>query len=198
VNSGRSGSGHKSQDRSILETNLNAAREIARQIRLRDIGGLIVVDFIDMENQRDRKHVYYEMANHMKTDKAKHKILPINDLGLLCMSRQRVRESIAYAMSESCPLCEGLGRIVSQQTLAIKIEREIKKIMHEYKEIELKVHPSVSQFLDEERLQEWRKQYRMKVINVKVVPEFKYNQFEIEGKGLKVSRISMLFDDLFS
>jgi ribonuclease G len=122
VNTGRFvGSGD--QETTIFQTNIDAAREIARQIRLRDIGGLIICDFIDMYNRENRRKLYEEYKACFKNDLAKRAINPVTDFGIIEMTRERVRPSHMHALSEPCPYCSGLGRILSKQTMTTKIER---------------------------------------------------------------------------
>ncbi len=134
VNTGRN-KGGKDQDKTILQTNLEAAEEIARQLRLRNIGGLIVLDFIDMRNQRDQKQVLNVFKDHVKRDKARTHILPISQLGLMEMTRQRVQESISRAVYMECPSCKGKGIIKSPETMSVEIQRALTRVM--------KLHPGV-------------------------------------------------------
>jgi len=134
VNTGRN-KGGKDQDKTILQTNLEAAEEIARQLRLRNIGGLIVLDFIDMRNQRDQKQVLNLFKDHVKRDKARTHILPISQLGLMEMTRQRVQESISRAVYMECPSCKGKGIIKSPETMSVEIQRALTRTM--------KLHPGV-------------------------------------------------------
>ncbi|MCE0483806.1 MAG: Rne/Rng family ribonuclease [Methylacidiphilales bacterium] len=134
VNTGRN-KGGKDQDKTILQTNLEAAEEIARQLRLRNIGGLIVLDFIDMRNQRDQKQVLNAFKDHVKRDKARTHILPISALGLMEMTRQRVQESISRAVYMECPSCKGKGIIKSPETMSVEIQRALTRVM--------RLHPSV-------------------------------------------------------
>jgi len=134
VNTGRN-KGGKDQDKTILQTNLEAAEEIARQLRLRNIGGLIVLDLIDMRNQRDQKQVFQAFKEHVKRDKARTHILPISQLGLMEMTRQRVQESISRAVYMECPSCKGKGIIKSPETMSVEIQRALTRVM--------KLHPGV-------------------------------------------------------
>ncbi|MDB4793717.1 Rne/Rng family ribonuclease [Methylacidiphilales bacterium] len=134
VNTGRN-KGGKDQDKTILQTNLEAAEEISRQLRLRNIGGLIVLDFIDMRNPRDQKQVLSQFKEHMKRDKAKTHILPISQLGLMEMTRQRVQESISRAVYMECPSCKGKGIIKSPETMSVEIQRALTRVM--------RLHPGV-------------------------------------------------------
>ncbi len=122
VNTGRYvGSGD--QETTIFETNIQAARETARQIRLRDIGGLIICDFIDMYSRENRRKLFEEYKACFKNDRAKRAINPVTDFGIIEMTRERVRPSHMHILSEPCPYCFGLGRILSKQTMSTKIER---------------------------------------------------------------------------
>lgn len=197
INSGRY-AGKKDREESIFFTNMIAVREIYRQVRLRDIGGLIVLDFIDMKDRKNRRHIYDEMVRLFNQDKAKQKILQINDLGVMVMSRQRQQESIPFTLSESCPMCEGLGRIVSGSTLTINIERDIKKYISEHrsKEIKLTIHPFINQYLPQDLLADWEHRYKTPISLVENT-KFKYSQYELLGSGQK-SALKTFFNDLFS
>lgn len=126
VNTGRFTGKAKVED-AIFETNIHAAREIARQIRLRDIGGILIVDFIDMENKEHRRKVFEEFKNALKRDRSQTYISSISDLGLIEMTRQRVRPSFMYTLSDPCPVCSGIGRVLSKESVAMKVERWFKR-----------------------------------------------------------------------
>ncbi len=145
VNTGRFVGG-RDQEQTIFETNLQAAREIARQIRLRDIGGLIVCDFIDMYNRDNRRKLYDEFNRAFKYDRAKRAINPVTEFGLIEMTRERVRPSHMHTLSETCPTCEGLGRIISKDNLATKIERWFlrAKAGKKYDKFHLVVNPDLA------------------------------------------------------
>jgi ribonuclease G len=150
VNSGRS-VGHRDQEMNAYETDLEAAREIARQLRLRDIGGIVVIDFIDLRNEKLRGRVVNELHKELKRDQAVFDILPMNDFGLVSLTRERVRPSLFVRYSEPCPRCEGLGRVPSRSMLVTKIERRLQQLKSETGErsFVLKVHPDVATFLSE-------------------------------------------------
>lgn len=151
VNTG-SYTGRKDPAKTILRTNLEAASEIARQLRLRDIGGIIVCDFIDMDEQANRDKVLQEMRGHVGRDRARTKLFGITDLGLLQMSRQRVRPSLIQMMTVPCDSCGGTGRVLSPDTVVRRIERSILRAQHdgEKRDLTLRVHPSVALYLLEE------------------------------------------------
>jgi ribonuclease G len=151
VNTG-SYTGRKDPAKTILRTNMDAAAEIARQLRLRDIGGIIVCDFIDMDEQSNRDKVLQEMRRHVGHDRARTKLFGISDLGLLQMSRQRVRPSLIQMMTEPCPSCDGTGRVLSPDTVVRRIERSILRARHEgeKRDMMIRVHPGVALYLLEQ------------------------------------------------
>jgi ribonuclease G len=147
VNTGRN-KGSKDVDKMILETNLEAAEEVSRQLRLRNIGGLVVVDFIDMRSRRDQQAVYRAMKDRLKRDKAKTQILPISQLGLMEMTRQRLNESLSESVYDVCSYCNGRGRVKSTMTMSVELQRRVAKILQKYPEdthhdLLLVVHPDV-------------------------------------------------------
>jgi ribonuclease G len=151
VNTGRY-TGKKDPEKTILRTNLEAAREIARQIRLRDIGGIIVCDFIDMESRGNREKVLQELRTHLGRDRARTKALAVSELGLVEMTRQRVRPSLWHSMTTECPTCGGSGRVFTPEVVARRLERAIKRVGHERREpqISVRLHPEVALYLLEE------------------------------------------------
>ncbi len=129
VNSGHKVSGSGDMDNAILHVNMEAAEEIARQIRLRDIGGLIVVDFIDMKNVGHKNDLMKAMQDFMQKDRAQHTILPLSKFGLMQITRQRVRPEIEINTSEACPSCNGSGKINSSSLLIDDIERDLEFVL---------------------------------------------------------------------
>jgi len=148
VNSGRYAA-KKDQELNSLKTDLEAAREIVRQLRLRDIGGLIVVDFIDLEDEKNRKKIYDELKKEFKKDRAKTALLPMTEFGLMQITRERVRENIVQSMTEVCPYCEGTGLLTKKSNLIHEIEGWLKRYKMEgkYNSLILKVHPSLGEKL---------------------------------------------------
>jgi ribonuclease G len=151
VNTGRY-TGKKDPEKTILRTNLEAAREIARQIRLRDIGGIIVCDFIDMETRSNRDKVLQELRTHLGRDRARTKALAVSELGLVEMTRQRVRPSLWHSMTTDCPTCAASGRVFTPEVVARRLERALKRAGHEHRERQLaiRLHPEVALYLLEE------------------------------------------------
>lgn len=148
VNSGRYAAS-KEQEENSLRTNLEAAREISRQIRLRDLGGIIVIDFIDMLDDRNKKKVYDEMKKEFKRDRSKHTILPLTDFCIMQITRQRQRQSIIHSFTEPCPVCGGTGMIQSKTTILSHIERWLRRYRAEGKELRLhlRVNPSMAEYI---------------------------------------------------
>jgi ribonuclease G len=148
VNSGRF-VGKKDPEKTIFKTNSEAAKEIARQMRLRDIGGIIVCDFIDMETRQNRERVLNELRTHLGRDRARTKAFAVSDLGLIEMTRQRVRQSHLQSMTESCPICGGTGRVFTPETIVRRMERSVRRIAVEGRKDNLvvKLHPDTAIYL---------------------------------------------------
>jgi len=167
VNTGRH-KGGKDQEATILKVNLEAAEEICRQLRLRNMGGLIVLDFIDMKGGRDRQQVYNRMRDGLRRDKAKTHILPITQLGLMEMTRQRHTESVRSAVYDDCPYCKGRGKVKSAITMSVEIQRKLQEILKKRTrdetdfQLRIVVNPTVLDRLrteDEKHLIEMEKRY---------------------------------------
>jgi ribonuclease G len=152
VNSGRSGKGKTDLEESLVQINLDAAEEIARQLAIRNIGGLIICDFIDMRSSKNRRRVLDKLRECMKGDSAKVTILGMSEFGLVEMTRQRSRESLVQTLCDDCPYCDGQGVIKSPETMAIELERGLKKILKEESQFALRlvVHPQLENYLKTE------------------------------------------------
>ena len=149
VNSGRST--ETEQEKNAVKTNMEAIREIARQLRLRDIGGIIIIDFIDMKNAENRRRIFNLMKNEMKYDTAKIVVYPLTQLGLMQITRQRINQNLGEKVSDICPVCFGTGRIASKSELLNSIEKWLKLFRmksNEFK-ITLLVHPQIAEYLTE-------------------------------------------------
>ena len=148
VNSGRY-TGKKDPEKTIFKTNFEAAREIARQARLRDLGGIIVCDFIDMETKANRDKVLQELRTHLGRDRARTKAFAVSELGLIEMTRQRVRQSHLQNMTEACPTCRGTGRVFTAETIARRVERSVRRAGLEGKRdsMVVRVHPDVAMYI---------------------------------------------------
>jgi ribonuclease G len=182
VNSGRN-VGRDNQEETILRVNLEAAREVARQIRLRDLGGIIVIDFIDMAFPQNRRKVEEEFRQALRRDRSRPRVSEISEFGLLEMTRQRVRPSLLFTYSEPCPVCTGTGRVVSKETTLSLIERWLKRSRAAAIERRLTVHvsPEMSEYLLEnrrERLKRVRRATRV-WLNVESDPDLEVNAYRI-------------------
>lgn len=167
VNSGPYAAKERQEDNS-LKTNLEAAREIAKQLRLRDIGGIIVVDFIDLKDDKNRKKIYDELKKEFRKDPAKTNIIGMSDFGLVQITRQRIRPSVVNSVSKVCPMCGGSGSVVSQDTIVTDIESWINKFKHNtnYRAIDLYVNPYLRSFLTKGMFStrwKWMSKYHIKV-----------------------------------
>jgi len=151
VNTGRY-TGRKDPEKTILRTNLEAAREIARQLRLRDLGGIIVCDFIDMETRSNRDRVLQELRTHLGRDRARTRAMAVSELGMIEMTRQRIRPSLHATMTTDCPTCTGSGRVFRPEVVARRIERSLRRVGHAKREkaLTLRLHPEVALYLLEE------------------------------------------------
>ncbi len=147
VNSGRAT--NSDQENNSLTTNLEAAKEIAKQLRLRDIGGMIVIDFIDMMREQNRRRLLYEMKREMSRDRAQTVIYPLSQLGLMQITRQRINQNIQEKITEICPTCKGTGRITSKSVMINDIERWLRSFRKTSKEFRLTlfVHPEIAEFI---------------------------------------------------
>jgi ribonuclease G len=187
VNTGRHKSSVKDQDSTILKVNLEAAEEIARQLRLRNMGGLIVLDFIDMKSRRDQQQVYNKLKEGLRRDRAKTHLLPISALGLMEMTRQRHSESVRAAVYDDCPYCKGRGKVKSALTMSVEIQRKLAEILRRRQrdesdfQLRIVVNPTVLERLrteDEKLLIELEKRYFGK-LSFRSEPSFHAEQFKI-------------------
>jgi len=170
----------------ILKTNLEAVREIAYQLRLRNIGGIIIIDFIDMEREGGRERVYQALNEALKKDRAKVNILRISELGLVEMTRKRTRENLSRILCEPCSYCEGRGVLKSKTTLCFEIFREIRREAMNVpsKTIVVSLHPAVADYMYEEEryaIDALENRLKKKII-IKVRSSFHQEEYEIESK----------------
>lgn len=194
VNSGgRNRGGNDSQENNAFETNCMAAKEIARQLRLRDMGGIIVIDFIDMTNLEHRRQLHDVLREEMKKDGARHTILPPSKFGLIQITRERVRPEMNITTAEKCPTCNGTGEIKASVLLIDDIENNIRYFAREQneKKITLHVHPYIEAFINRGIYSlKWKWYFKHK-INVKVESVFSYplTQFTFynsKGEEIKI------------
>jgi ribonuclease G len=139
-----------SLEETITRTNLEAVKEIVKQIRLRDLGGIIVIDFIDMDERKNRKRVMEALSQELSRDKSPSKILEFNEFGLVAITRKRVKQSLERALCQPCPYCSGSGMVKSVATTCYNIYHELEKMkesLREQHEIMVRVHPDVARAL---------------------------------------------------
>jgi len=156
------------QEENALQTNLEAAEEIARQLRLRDLGGIIVIDFIDMKLPDNKRKVQEALDEHMKTDRARHTVLPISKFGLLQATRQRIRPEVNINTAEDCPACGGTGKITATLLLEDEMEKKLAYLAtHGHKSLVLLVHPIIHSHLTKglftSIVKRWKKKYKIKL-----------------------------------
>jgi ribonuclease G len=187
VNSGNR-TREKGQEANALDVNLGAADELARQLRLRDMGGIIVVDFIDMNLAEDRQLLYERMCKNMQKDRAKHNILPLSKFGLMQITRQRVRPAMDVNVEEVCPTCNGSGKIKSSILFTDQLERKIDRLVNKIgvKKFSLHVHPYVAAFINQGVVSLKRKWQVKYGFGVHIIPSQKlaFLQYEFyDSKG---------------
>ena len=193
VNSGTRIKKENGQEANALETNLGAADELARQLRLRDMGGIIVVDFIDMNLAEDRPLLYERMCENMKKDRARHNILPLSKFGLMQITRQRVRPAMDVAVEESCPTCHGTGKIKSSILFTDQLESKIDRLVNKIgiKRFSLHVHPYVAAYINQGMIS-LKRRWQMKYgLGIKIVPSQKMAFLQYEFYDHKRQFIDM-------
>src|SRR6056297_1491824 len=167
VNSGPYAAKEKQEDNS-LKTNLEAAREIAKQLRLRDIGGIIVVDFIDLRDDKNRKKIYDELKKEFKKDRAKTNVIGMSDFGLVQITRQRIRPSVVNSVSKVCPTCGGSGSVVTKNTIIADLDAWLSKFRTttEYRAVDIYINPYLKAYLEKGLLsirRRWMFRYWLKI-----------------------------------
>jgi len=201
VNSGPYAAKEKQEDNS-LKTNLEAAREIAKQLRLRDIGGIIVVDFIDLRDDKNRKKIYDELKKEFKKDRAKTNVIGMSDFGLVQITRQRIRPSVVNSVSKVCPTCGGSGSVVSQDTIVTDIESWISKFKYstEYRAVDIYINPYLRSYLTRGLFSlrfKWMMKYKLKI---SFVPDetISLNEFKatLSGSDLEITDVVLQGDSL--
>jgi ribonuclease G len=184
VNTGRN-KGARDVEKTILQTNLEAADEIARQLRLRNIGGIIIGDFIDMKSRRDQQAVYNRMRERLKRDKAKTHVLPLSQIGLMEMTRQRAQESLIGSVYDNCPYCGGRGKVKSAMTMSVELQRTLHAVMRKHQDtvhdVKVIVSPALLQRLrseDEELLIDIERKYAGR-LTFRAEPAYHHEQFMV-------------------
>jgi ribonuclease G len=185
VNSGNRSRNGTDQETNALQVNLEAATEIARQLRLRDMGGIIVIDFIDLQSAEHRQLLFDKMKEEMASDRTKHNILPLSKYGLLQITRQRVRPEMNIVTDEKCPVCHGKGEVGPTVLFTDEIEKKLEEIIKQVKtrQLVLKVHPFISAYLKQGFISvsaKWRGRYkvRLKVVAIPSYHMLEYHFFD--------------------
>lgn len=194
VNSGRSQSGTSDVEETLVQINMEAAEEIARQLRIRNIGGLVICDFIDMRSRKNQRRVLDRLKEAMKDDSAKCTILGMSEFGLVEMTRQRNRESLVQTIFTNCPYCNGSGLIKSHESVSIEIERTIKKLICQQQHfgLEMVSHPDLDHFLNHQDkeyfkklAEKWNAQIKFDINDNLHLNEFQFFS-SINGKKLEI------------
>ncbi len=181
------------QEQNALATNLEAAGEVVRQLRLRDLGGIIIVDFIDMKLPENRKKLYEDMEALMATDRARHTILPVSKFGLMQITRQRLRPELNISITEACPTCKGTGKIGPSMLLGDDIEKDLKYLVTQgHGKLKLHVNPIVEgyltkgSFLKPSIAKKWEKLHKvkLKVLGDNSSPLTEYNFYDAHTDDL--------------
>jgi ribonuclease G len=192
VNSGNRSKSLDTQETNALEVNLAAAEEIARQLRLRDMGGIIVIDFIDMHSQDNKNKVFERMKQVMEDDRTKHSILPLSKFGLMQITRQRVRPEMDINTREKCPTCSGTGEISPSVLIVDKIEITLADLLKKYKfkKVTLRLHPFIASHVTKGWIfslhGKWQRLYhcKIKIVPISSYDFLEYRFFNREGKEL--------------
>lgn len=202
VNSGPYAAKEKQEDNS-LKTNLEAAREVAKQLRLRDIGGIIVVDFIDLRDDKNRKKIYDELKKEFKKDPAKTNIIGMSDFGLVQITRQRIRPSVVNSVSKVCPTCGGSGNVVTRNTIIADLDAWISKFKHstDYRGIDIYINPYLKSHLEKGFLLsikwKWMLRYRVKItfIGDETISLNDY-KITLTGSDIEITDVVMQDEDI--
>jgi ribonuclease G len=193
VNSGTRVKKENGQEANALETNLGAADELARQLRLRDMGGIIIVDFVDMNLAEDRQMLYERMCKNMQKDRARHNILPLSKFGLMQITRQRVRPVMDVNVEEDCPTCFGKGKIKSSILFTDQLESKIDRLVNKIgiKRFYLHVHPYVAAYINQGVIS-LKRRWQMKYgLGVKIVASQKLAFLQYEFYDMQRQFIDM-------
>lgn len=194
VNSGNHIKAGTGQEDTTLQVNIESAKEIARQLRLRDMGGIVVIDFVDMNKREHQKQLYDVMCEEMKKDKARHTVLPLSKFGLMQITRQRVRPVIEVNVQEKCPFCDGTGEIKSSLTVVDEIESNLRYLTQTQGErrFTLKAHPYVYAYLTKGFFRNLRTQWMRKYkIKLKVLSSEQLNLLDFKLFDAKGDEIMM-------
>jgi len=174
--------GHRNLEETIYRTNLEAAVSIARQLRLRNLGGIIIIDFIDMEEEDHRENVLAMLAESMQKDHSRHQIMPLSPLGLVEMTRKRTRESLQHVLCEDCPSCDGRGFVVTAETVCFEVFREVSRQSRqfEFDQAMVLAHQTVIELLLDEQAHSLAKLEEQTGKSIRLQPESLYTQDQFD------------------
>lgn len=186
VNSGNHIKAGTGQEDTALQVNIESAKEIARQLRLRDMGGIVIVDFVDMQKAEHRKELFDVMTEEMKKDKARHTILPLSKFGLMQITRQRVRPAVEVDVQEKCPFCDGTGTIKSSLVVVDEIESNLRYLSKSQNigRLTVETHPYIQAYLTKgfrSIRRQWQKKYKIRLA-IKPVESFNLLEFKFYDK----------------
>ena len=176
--------GSKNLNDTVLKTNLEAAVEIARQLRLRALGGIVVVDFIDMENETDNQALVHQLQELFKNDRCKARVYGVTGLGLVEITRKRARTDIRAALTRGCPFCGGLGTVTKEESVAVQIKRFIRKITLSSKSEALLVecYTTVAEYISDTFLSAWEEEFERKIF-IRGCPDLSWGKYRLECQG---------------
>ncbi len=176
--------GSKNLNDTVLKTNMEAAVEIARQLRLRALGGIVVVDFIDMDTEEDKENLVIQLQELFKTDRCKARVYGVTGLGLVEITRKRARTDVRAAMSRGCPFCGGLGWVSREESVAMQIKRFIRKIVSSSKSeaLLIEAYTAVAEYIAETFLVLWEEEFDKKIF-IRGCPDFSWGKFRLESQG---------------
>lgn len=193
VNSGNRSRGNTNQEENAIDVNLGAADELARQLRLRDMGGIIIVDFIDMDTAENRQKLYERMCQNMHKDRAKHNILPLSKFGLMQITRQRVRPAMDIAVEEACPVCAGKGTVKSSILFTDTLEDKIDYLTNKLKirRLNLHIHPFIAAYINKGILSlkfRWKMKYGfgLRITPNQDIPLLTYIFYDTKGERIEM------------
>jgi ribonuclease G len=168
----------------VLATNLEAAEEIARQLRLRAVGGIVVVDFIDMEFEEDRQSLLARLEEVFQPDRARARVFSLTQLGLVELTRKRGRPDLKSVLTRSCPFCSDNGWVLREDTVAMSIKRFLRKVGHANKAeaVLLQANAAVAQYVSETYLPFWEEELGRKIV-IAGMSEFAWSKYRIEAQG---------------
>lgn len=193
VNSGNHIKAGTGQEDTALQVNIESAKEIARQLRLRDMGGIVIIDFVDMQKSEHRRELFEVMTAEMKRDKARHTILPLSKFGLMQITRQRVRPAIEVDVQEKCPFCDGTGAIKSSLTVVDEIESNLRylDVSQSERRVTVAAHPYIHAYLTQgfkSLRRQWQRKYKMRLT---IKPMESYNLLEYKFFNKSGEEIAM-------